>query len=476
MGHSIFTQIKTVIYSRFFSKKGSITVWVAILLSACFGLQSTFSYLLGKQIFEHVLLKTSNSYTSYALSRYHYPLKERFALMALVDLPDTLYFQKQMKNFESPTFFKRPPVHFSQELVSPMAEHSDLLLKQIKYITTLRLGAKWMTLFNHQEKALKVYHEAGETIKPHLEEAKESLDELERVSEYEDLEKEKDEEKEKEKSAFKAILLEALNTIKMKTASALLEQSEENSQTNLSSFFIKSFEYLSRIEKYYADFHVKNQRILNQFLILNYVLNSFSFQTALLGKESAEGFYQVLFSGQDRKAFQSNEFYQVEQILTGYDSEKAFKQIKLYIFILRFVVQFMALYHSEKYGNYLFWAELISKAVLVLSLGYVYIPPDSIALIFVAIDSLFLAQEDVDRLVKGEGVALWPQKYEQKTYYSHYLFLFGFLVSEKILLQRITEQIQKEMNEEYALGVKTEVSYEHFTQKYHYSVEHNLFE
>lgn len=471
MGRSISSKIKAL-WNLALSKQGSITLFVAVLLSACIFLQSTFSYLLGKQVFEHLILKNAHAYTEYALSRYHYPLKERFALLGMVDLADTEHFYAQMKNFEAPRFYPRPDVKFHQDLIYPMSESKDLLWNQIKYVSTLRLGAKALSLMKEAQQQMQAQIKAIEGGKSDLESAKQSVDELESL---EDSLIQEEEEKDEERSFFENILLEALNFIKSQTASAL-SMEDGSISGDLSSFLMKSMDFFSDLEKHYYQFQMQEKLLLDKFLVLSYALNIFSFQTSQLGSESLEKAYQKLLSGHDRKDFPSKEIHQVETIVTGLKGKEAYSRVKLYLFILRFLVQFIAIYQSEAYQKHLSFAELISTAIFFLSFGQIYIPPTSIAMVFVAIEALFLAKKDVDALVKGEALAFVPKKVELKVSYSQYLLFFGFLVSKEALIKRIAENIQEEMGEEYALGVRTEVLYEQFGKTHQYVVQEMYFE
>lgn len=453
---------------KFFQKKDAhISSFLAIVLASLFFLQVSFSYLLGKQLFERLLLKGTEMQVSYALSHYHLPLKKRFSLLALKDLPKKDYLPLFVKELEKPAFYPRPTIDTEYSLIDFWEEDENILLDQIKYITGLRLAGKMVRFF--QEK-----HEEGKKMSKKFLEGKEVLKKanqtLEKVeTSLEDLEETEDE----EKNFFKQILLDLLQ--EARKAFAFTMEDLSFNEDIFQNAVEKGLSALSDFENTYAEFQRKTE-IFDKVLLLQYILHHFAFQTAPFSSEVKEDFYASLLSGIPRKELSPTGTHEVEAIFLGLEEKEAFQRCKQYLLLFRFLAHFTGVYQSGLDKQYVPFAQLLSTALYVLTAGSVYVPPEAFVLVLVSIDALKEAKKDVEKLIEGKGVAWIPHVLKEEIFYSQCLFFMGLFQSKEKLLKMTREKIEKIFSSKFAQGVKAEIYYEDVSGAYQYIHQASFFE
>lgn len=146
---------------------------------------------------------------------------------------------------------------------------------------------------------------------------------------------------------------------------------------------------------------------------------------------------------------------ELEQLCSGLSSPGlASRWTEAMLLGLRFVPRYIAAGHDPALqARYRAWANFLSGALRVLSLGSASVPPEAFCYFIQAAHALYLASADVRTLKGGEGLPFWPPHSAQRLvpglqslpfYYRDYIRLILFTLSPDTLAGRLEKIIEKQ--------------------------------
>lgn len=200
-----------------------------------------------------------------------------------------------------------------------------------------------------------------------------------------------------------------------------------------------------------------------QMSIAEYALLNFP---AYINRENGIGKKTIIYTvnGVSLNELAEKRPQELEQIASGRENINAAQRYcDAHIIGFRFVPQYLAAERSSsRKAKYTTWSEILSKGLLILSLGQVDIPPEVLKYFVQAAHSLYLAQKDLKELKKGEGLNFWPLEAvayikpgyrDYRFFYRDYLRLILYSQAEDKLLQEIARIIKKQKPGPYYTGL-----------------------
>lgn len=150
---------------------------------------------------------------------------------------------------------------------------------------------------------------------------------------------------------------------------------------------------------------------------------------------------------------------ELEQIVSGLSGKRAAERFCDYLILgFRFVPQYLSAFKNISLQNkYQSWSEIISQLIVVLSLGQITIPAETLSYFVQAAHCLYLAQKDLNHLKQGYGLAFWPEYSAQvygnpeawgkvQFFYRDYLRLYMLSKQSHLLAESILRLVRKNIN------------------------------
>ncbi len=153
--------------------------------------------------------------------------------------------------------------------------------------------------------------------------------------------------------------------------------------------------------------------------------------------------------------FKSN--VEIEEIITGLDGKAAERLSKLYIFLIRFLIQGLDI-RSNKFRMSTF-TFIANTVALLASLVGVPISPESVVATLVFINAVGGALRDLVTLSSGKVIKLFSSKDFYIDYIDH-LRLFLLVIPDDIKLTRLAEKIKSNTKDSFYTAVGIRASWE----------------
>lgn len=459
-------------------KKASISIGMSCMLLAVLTLELCLLFLFSYRFTLYKMEEAMQLQAEYNLSTYDLQLKERYGLLALRNLPSTKVYESLLQAFPSPHFpWKDTEVkqNLEMNLGDSMEENLQLFQKELQYFTLTRLGVDFLSGLK-QRMDFRIKKEKNQ-LKSSFEELKTVQETYQEVKESLAYEEEGEKEEKEERSLAKEAIISFLNELESRFAASIPEGIEP---THLASFFTRFFTHLNDIEQIYINF---NKISIEHIILPTYILGQLSYHTRPLGKvvkqaakeaESKLSEHEITYLpwespytyvGIERSKLQSQDLHEAEAILLQQAPDQAFLRSKIYIYVLRSLVQFIGLKHSVYAKIYQSVAYTISSLVFIVSLGQIWLPPSSIETLCLFVHSLVEAKKDLQNLLEGKTVALLPYQEEFPLSYSDYLFFFSFFTPKEKMALALVEHIQKDLSSPFFFSVHMEAVFEILNQR-----------
>lgn len=201
-----------------------------------------------------------------------------------------------------------------------------------------------------------------------------------------------------------------------------------------------------------------------QLCLAEYALMLFP---ARINLERVQGGHYELYTpdGRSLSSLAKDRDRELEQIVaqTG-NPDQASRHCEHLIMGMRFIPRYIAAQKNPSLqASYRKWAEIISVAIQVLSLGEIVIPADVLIYFVQAAHCLWQARNDTQELIKGQGLAFWPPDStsyigSNTTYYTFYYrdYLRLILLTRNAdgIVQELGRLIQKEVPGTYYVSLK----------------------
>ncbi len=150
---------------------------------------------------------------------------------------------------------------------------------------------------------------------------------------------------------------------------------------------------------------------------------------------------------------------ELEQIVSGLSAKRAAERFCDYLILgFRFVPQYLSAFKNTSLQNkYQSWSEIISQLIVILSLGQITIPAETLSYFVQAAHCLYLAQKDLNHLKQGYGLPFWPEYSAQvygnpaawgkvQFFYRDYLRLYMLSKQSHQLAESMLPLIKKNIN------------------------------
>lgn len=160
-------------------------------------------------------------------------------------------------------------------------------------------------------------------------------------------------------------------------------------------------------------------------------------------------------NGQSMQELKQKRPAEAEQIASGrMNAEEAKRDCRYAITLFRFIPRYIASFRDPGLqAKYARWSEVLSAVLSVASLGSAEIPPPALQYFIRLAHSLYLAHQDVKKLLDGYALPFWPahsKDYLQtgpqySLYYRDYLYLYLIAQSPEKITQSLERIIRKNM-------------------------------
>lgn len=186
----------------------------------------------------------------------------------------------------------------------------------------------------------------------------------------------------------------------------------------------------------------KTPPVLNRLQLVEYGVGCFTRQC--IRTVEAGGPRPVLFlSGRPMSEAINERPAEAEQLIFGL-GDRAAAKMRISLRVLRTVQQAIALFSDHsRMARIESTATVICAALLAASAGSVAIDPKLVTYLLAIGESIYKGCRDVQTLLQGHRVGLWPGNSDFEIGYADYLRLLVLLVPEELLLQRIGALIGK---------------------------------
>lgn len=137
---------------------------------------------------------------------------------------------------------------------------------------------------------------------------------------------------------------------------------------------------------------------------------------------------------------------EAEEIITGSRGDKAGKEVRAVLIVVRSIIQLIHHFQDESLRNrYKIYAGIIVAAVAAISAGSVSLPLEAVEYLLLLADAVLDGRREAVRLQEGHGVSFWPGKNDGSLvlYYHDYLLLFLIIQKEEALLSRFKTIISR---------------------------------
>lgn len=188
-------------------------------------------------------------------------------------------------------------------------------------------------------------------------------------------------------------------------------------------------------------FRIGHYGVLERLYLAEYALAYFHQTTPVIYVQATRVEFRTP-DGRQIADFPASRHFEIERMLMGGTAEKAKRRTHNAVRAMRTVIHLAANFSDQaKRAVYLSKATTLSTAIVVVSLGTLTIPPESLMFLFMLKDAVSEAKHDLRQLTRGFGVRFWPNA-RLELYYPDYLRLMLLLKTPERLAEAIYEAIE----------------------------------